>query len=383
MLRSLRISNLVLIREAELVFDGGLNAITGETGAGKTILTNAIGLLLGTKGDAALIGQAGDEAYVEAEFDHVDDDALGELAELRPEGEDGVVLARRIFADGRTRAYAWGRSAAREDVEAAAEALIAMSGQFEQRRLAKPAYQRSVLDAFAGVDVRAAQRAWRELQSARRAHDELTRDAAAVQARLDELRRLAEDTDGLDPGREDELRAERERLRHVTELADAAAAAITALSPEDGDGAADLAGAAERAVAPVERLAPELEAAGDALRQAELQLRETASELRGFLASLEAEPGRLEEIEAELESFADLRRRHRAQTFAELLERGAAARRELAALADGHDPVRAAGAELERAQSEVDRSHAALSKARRKAAEPFARAVAAELKGIG
>ena len=104
MLRSLRISNLVLIRDAELELDPGLNAITGETGAGKTILTNAIGLLLGAKGDAALIGAAGSEAYVEAEFGDVDADALGALAELRPEGEDDVVLARRIFADGRTRA---------------------------------------------------------------------------------------------------------------------------------------------------------------------------------------------------------------------------------------------------------------------------------------
>src|SRR5947199_4076340 len=120
-----------------------------------------------------MIGPAGPEAYVEAEFDHVDDDALGELADLRPEGEEGLVLARRIFADGRTRAYAWGRAAAREDVAAAAEALIAMSGQFEQRRLARPSYQLGVLDAFAGVDARPARRAWRELQAARKAYDEL------------------------------------------------------------------------------------------------------------------------------------------------------------------------------------------------------------------
>src|SRR5438876_7754728 len=100
-LRRLRIENLVLIRDAELDLDPGLNAITGETGAGKTILSNAIGLLLGARGDAALIGAADDEAYVEAEFDAVDDDVLGPLAELRPEGEDGLVLARRIFPDGR------------------------------------------------------------------------------------------------------------------------------------------------------------------------------------------------------------------------------------------------------------------------------------------
>jgi len=381
-LRSLRISNLVLIREAELDFDAGLNAITGETGAGKTILTNAIGLLLGGSGDAALIGAAGDEAYVEAEFDGVDEEALGVLAELRPDGEDGVVLARRIFPDGRTRAYAWGRSAAREDVAAAAEALIAMSGQFEQRRLARPAYQRSVLDTFAALDTRGAARAWRELQAARRAHDELTRDAASAEARLGELRILAADTARLEPGREDELRAERERLRHVTELAEGAAAAVAALSPEDGNGAGDLAGAAERAVAPLERLAPELQAAGDALRQAELQLRETASDLRAFLDSLGAEPGRVEQVEAELEAFADLKRRHRAQTFAELLERGEEARRELAALQEGHDPVRAAEQALAAAQAEVDRIHAELRAGRRTAAEPFAAAVAEELRGV-
>ena len=100
MLRRLRIENLVLIREAELELDAGLNAITGETGAGKTIFSNAIGLLLGARGEAALIGAAAGEAYVEAEFDLPDDEVLGELAELRPEGEQTLVLARRIFADG-------------------------------------------------------------------------------------------------------------------------------------------------------------------------------------------------------------------------------------------------------------------------------------------
>jgi DNA repair protein RecN (Recombination protein N) len=383
MLRTLRISNLVLIREAELELGPGLNAVTGETGAGKTILTNAIGLLLGARGDAALIGNAGDEAYVEAELEGVDDEVLGPLAELRPEGEEGVVLARRIFADGRTRAYAWGRAAAREDVAAAAEGLIAMSGQFEQRRLARPAYQRAVLDVFAGIDPKPAARAWRELQAARRAHDELTRDAAAVNARIEELRVLAADTAGLDPSREDELRAERERLRHVTDLAQAAATAAAALAPEDGDGASDLVGAAERAVAPLDRLAPELEAAGDALRQAELQLRETASDLRAFLASLEAEPGRLELVESELDEVADLRRRHRAQTYVELLERGDDARRELEGLDEGIDPVQAAAAALARAEAEVARLHGELRARRAEAAEPFAAAVAEELAGIG
>jgi DNA repair protein RecN (Recombination protein N) len=385
MLRRLRIENLVLIREAELSFADGLNAITGETGAGKTILSNAIGLLLGARADAAAIGAAADEAYVEAELDLPDDEGLGALAELRPEGEEALVVARRIFADGRTRAYAWGRAAAREDVAAAVEGVLAMSGQFEQRRLARPSYQLAVLDSFAGTaeTARAARRAWRELASARRLHDELTRDSAATQARLDELRALVADTSGLDPGREDELRADRERLRHVTELAAAAAAAVAALVPDDDTGAADLVASAERAVAPLERLAPELEAAGQALRTAELQLRETSSDLRGFLASLEAEPDRVEAVEAELERIADAKRRYRAGSYDELLARSEDARRELAAVDEGHDPARAAAETLERAQAEVERLHAELRGARTAAAPSFAEAVARELHGVG
>src|SRR5438309_9625777 len=104
MLRRLRIQNLVLIHEAELALAPGLNAITGETGAGKTILAQAIGLLLGAKGDAAFIGPDGAEAYVEAELDLparlLEEDELASLAELRPEGGEGLVAARRVFADG-------------------------------------------------------------------------------------------------------------------------------------------------------------------------------------------------------------------------------------------------------------------------------------------
>ena len=105
-LRRLTIENLVLIRRAELDFAPGLNAITGETGAGKTILAQAVGLLLGAKGDASYIGADAPEAYVEAELElpehALDDEDLGGLVELRPEDEDALVVARRIFPDGRT-----------------------------------------------------------------------------------------------------------------------------------------------------------------------------------------------------------------------------------------------------------------------------------------
>ncbi|HET7571382.1 MAG TPA: AAA family ATPase [Gaiellaceae bacterium] len=385
MLRRLRIENLVLIREAELELAPGLNAITGETGAGKTILAQAVGLLLGTKGDDAFVGPAGDEAYVEAELDLHDE--LEALGELRPEDEDALLVSRRVFADGRTRAYAWGRAAAREDVAAAVERVVAMSGQFEQRRLARPSYQLEVLDRFCGeeqlrrrADARAA---WRELQAARRRHDELVANAAVAEARLAELRALAEDAEGMEPDAEQSLRAERERLRHVAELAEAAAAAAAALAPDDGEGAAGLVALAERAVAPLERLAPELQRAGAELRDVELRLRETASDLHAFLASLEAEPGRLEQLESELDRIAEAKRRFRCATYDELLAHAAEARAELAALEEGADPAQAAARALAAAEGRVHALALGLRAERNAAAPAFADAVAAELHDVG
>jgi DNA repair protein RecN (Recombination protein N) len=390
-LRRLRIENLVLIRDAELELAAGLNAITGETGAGKTILAQAIGLLLGSRGDPALVGAGGEEAYVEAELDLPDglleEEGLEALAELRPEDEEGLVLARRVFGDGRTRAYAWGRAAPRDDVAAAAERVIAMSGQFEQRRLARASYQLDVLDAFCGDDQlrrrAAAGLAWRELQAVRRRHDELQGGAEAAEARLAELRALVEDTLGMEAEDEDSLRAERERLRHVTELAAGAGAASEALAPDDGEGAASLVAVAERAISPLEALAPELRQAGDELRDVELRLRETATELRSFLASLEAEPDRLEQVEAELDRIAEAKRRFQCTSYEELLARAAEAQAELEALEEGADPVAAAAKAVEVAEQRVEELALALREAREAAAGPFAQAVAGELEGIG
>jgi DNA repair protein RecN (Recombination protein N) len=391
LLRSLRIENLVLVREGELAPAEGLTAITGETGAGKTILAQAIGLLLGAKGDAGTIGAAGGEAYVEAELDvpegFLEDEELAALAELAPEDEPGLVIARRVFADGRTRAYAWGRAVAREDLAAAAERLIAMSGQFEQRRLARPSYQLDALDSYCGEDQlrrrREARIAWRELGVARKRYDELTRGAAAEEERLRELTALAEATEGFEPGWEEALRAERERLRHVTELADGAQRAAEALAPEEGDGAAALTAAAERSLAPLERLAPELARAGEELRDVELRLRELGSDLRGFLASLDAEPDRVEHVEGELERISDTRRRFAASDYDDLLERAAAARRELEALAGGLDPAEAAAEALAAAEAKSEQLAVDLRATREASAEPFAAAVAEELRGVG
>ena len=391
MLRSLRIENLVLIREATLELVPGLNAVTGETGAGKTIFAQAIGLLLGARGDAAAVGAGAAEAYVEAELDvpegFFDDDELAALAELRPADEPTLVLARRVFADGRTRAYAWGRAVAREDLAAAGERLIAMSGQFEQRRLARPSYQLDVLDAACGPEQlarrREARAAWRALAAARRRREELERDAGAAAARVRELEALVEDTEGLEPGEEEELRGERERLRHVAELGTAAAAAAGAVAPDDGEGAAALAAAAERAIAPLGRIAPELARAGEELRDLALRLREVGSDLHRFVATLEAEPERLEAVEERLDAIARARRRHGCESLDELLQHRGQALAELERLGSGHDPVAAAAADVEAAEARVGELFAALARARRAAAPAFADAVARELREVG
>ena len=393
MLRRLRIESFVLIREADLAFAPGLNAVTGETGAGKTILAQAVGLLLGAPGDAGYLGPGAEEAYVEAELDLpegiLDDPELESIAELRPAGEEGLVAARRVFADGRTRAYAWGRAVPREDLATLVDRLLAMSGQFEQRRLARPAHQLDVLDAFVGEEQlrrRAELRsAWRELTAARRRREELAGAAAGRTHRLEELAELVARTEGMEPGDEEALLAARERLRHVTELADAASAAAEALDPDQADsaGAAERVAEAAHALEAVARLAPELGEIGADLGEAEIRIRDGASALRAFLASLEAEPGRLDGVESELERIADARRRFGAADTDVLLARAAAARSELDDVEAGVDPLDAAEREVVEVEARADELAAALAQARAKASTAFAGAVAGELHGLG
>ena len=392
MLRTLRIENFALIREVDLGFSAGLNAVTGETGAGKTILAQAIGLLLGARGDAGYVGPASGEAYVEAELDLppglLDDPGLEAVRELRPEGEEGLLAARRVFADGRTRAYAWGRAVAREDLARVVERLVAMSGQFEQRRLARPSFQLETLDGYIGEEQlqrRAeAARAWRELGAARRRLEEARRTASGEAERADELRILVERTEGLEEGGEDRLLAERDRLRHTTDLAEAAASAAEALVPDgDTQGASALVAGAERALGPVSHLAPELVAAGEELREADIRLRDTASSLRAFLATLEADPVRLEHVESELERIADAKRRFQAASYEHLLALAASARADLEAIDSGVDPVSAAEAELAEAEQRFDLLASELSQARAGSAARFAADVSQELDGLG
>src|SRR5262249_35939850 len=156
-----------------------------------------------------------------------------------------------------------------------------------------------------------------------------------------------------------------------------------ALDPEEGDGAAGLTAVAERALSPVERLAPELQKAADELRDAELRIREAASALRSFLSVLEADPGRLEEVESQLDRIADARRRFRCGSLEELLAGAAEARSELEAFDQGTDPATAAEQAVERAEAHAQEIAGELHDARAGAAKRFADAVSGELQGMG
>jgi len=163
----------------------------------------------------------------------------------------------------------------------------------------------------------------------------------------------------------------------------AAAAAANSVAPEEGDGAAALAARAERALAPLERIAPEVAAAATELRELSLRLHEVGSDLRGFLASLDAEPGALDEVEGRLERIADLKRRFGAASFDELLALADAARHELDGQAAGHDPVQAAAQAVTTAEARVGALAEELRAVRRSQAHPLAEAVAQELRDLG
>ncbi len=376
------------MRSARLSLHPGLNVLTGETGAGKTILAEAVGLLLGGRADASLVGPAAAEAYVEATFS--DAELPEELTELAPEGAEGVTVARRVGREGRSRALLYGRSCTRDDLERIGQSLIEMVSQHEARRLVRPAVQLDLLDASGGDGAARLRRdmadAWRTLVAARRTLADAEAGAADEQGRLNELRALADAVAEVDPqpGEEDALARERGRLRHLDVLREAAQEAAELLNPDEGAGAVALAGEAARVLARVREHDAALAAPGDELARIAEELREASVELRSYLTGLDADPGVLDRIEERLEQLAELRRRFGGvDEAAELRPRAAAAAAELAEGERADERIARAAAAVAAAEKAADRLATALHKTRQKAAKTFAGSVEHHLADMG
>ena len=252
MLHELRVENLLLIERAELGLGPGLNVLTGETGAGKTVLAHALDLLLGGKPRPGIVRPGASEAYVEGVF--ALPAALREsLAERLPEEADELVLARRVSAEGRTRAYVGGRSATAGDLAEIGGALLSFYGQHEHRRLTLASAQLEILDGFCGSD-QAARReafaaAYARERSLREELDELRARAGARDRELDLLEWELEEIDRAEPSEaeEESLLAERERLRHLAALMGAAAGAVAAVTGDDTGGSGAFGGSSRAA----------------------------------------------------------------------------------------------------------------------------------------
>src|SRR5215207_8254110 len=304
MLLELRIENLLLIERAELRLGPGLNAITGETGAGKTILAHSFDLLMGGRAKEGIVRPGASEAYVEGVFEGpdglLDDPELAEIAERLPEGSGELVLGRRVSATGRTSAFLDGRSASAPDLQALSSRLLAFYGQHEHRKLTLSSAQLETLDGFAGERHLERRRAYREahgevLRLERELERIRERDGARVRD-LDLLRYELDEIVAAQPGAEEE--ADRERLRHAEGLRCAAAEALAAVSG-DGEtgGAAEAMGSAEAALVAREGVDPALDGLSETARGLRVELQELAGELRGYAEGVEAEPGRLEQVE--------------------------------------------------------------------------------------
>jgi DNA repair protein RecN (Recombination protein N) len=390
MLRELRIENLLLIERAELRLGEGLNAITGETGAGKTVLAHSLDLLMGGKAKSQIVRPGAEEAWVEGAFDLppglLDEPEMGELAERLPAGAEEVVLGRRVSAGGRTSAFVAGRAASAADLKLLGGRLLAFFGQHEHRKLTISSAQLEILDGFAGAEHLEARRLYREahrergrlaaeLAELREAEGSRERDLDLYRYELAEIEEVAPD-----PEERAGIAAERERLRHAEGLREAATGAHAGLAgaDEDGGGAAAALAQAESLLQGVAGLDSGLDAISERVAALAVELGDVGSELRDYAEGLEADPGALLAIEERLEAIDRLERKH-GGSVESVLAHAERCREEIARL-EGAE-VRGAEAEAALAKAEKRRGElgARLSAGREQAVRPLQERVAAEL----
>jgi DNA repair protein RecN (Recombination protein N) len=314
MLSSLSIRDVVLIDRLDLAFEPGLAVLTGETGAGKSILLDALGLALGARADAGLIRPGATAATVTAVFaPAAGHPAAALLAEQGLDGGDELVLRRQIGADGRSRAFVNDQPVSVGLLRRLADTLVEIEGQFEQQGLKDPATHRGWLDGYGGLAARAVrvQEAWRQWRARRAAREAGEAELERAQREEEWLRHAAGELRQLDPqpGEEETLAADRVRLMSREQILEAMSAAYGELTGEAGaerrvsgalrrlDRVADKAGAAARPIL-------------EALERAAAELAEAVRLLQSASGELDADPGRLEGVAARLFALRDAARKH-------------------------------------------------------------------------
>jgi DNA repair protein RecN (Recombination protein N) len=387
MLSRLHVRNFAIIDEVEVEFDRGMTALTGETGAGKSILVDALGLVLGERGGSSLTRTGSRRAEFSAQFDLSDNPAARAwLVELSLDLDDECLLRRVIGDDGRSRAFINGNAVPLQSLKALGELLLDIHGQHFHQSLGKPAVQRDLLDYYGGLTGRresaaAAHGAWQSL--ARRLAD---LEAAEVDraSRLDLLSFQTQELEALDlqPEEHENLLAERERFRHGAQLVDGVTRALQLLYENDAANAQALLAEATQLVDSAAAVDPRLESVRAMLEEAGIQVSEAADSLQRYGESLDTDPARRDWVEERLDAIRTVARKHRmeAEELPALHER---LRQQLDELTNAEATGARLKKEAQAARSAFLDIADALSAARREAASAFAKEVTEAMHGLG
>lgn len=386
MLTELRIRNLAVIEAVTLPVAPGFNVLTGETGAGKSIIVGALGLLLGERSSSDVVRTGADRATVEGTFEDAQPAVVAALEERGISLEDGaIVLRREVTATGKSRAWINDTSVTSGALAAVGRLLVNLHGQHESQALLAEDAQRAVLDAFAGATEVAASvgAAHGALQAARDAIAELERRRGEAERRGDYLRHVVFELEGarLAADEDERLDEEARRLAHAVELRAQVAQALAAI--EDGDaGAARAVGVARRALSAVHRLDPSAAALLADAEAALVALEELARDLAAYAAALESDPARLEEVERRRDVIHRLTRKH-GGSIESALDALRAAKAELEVLDTAALDLKGLAERERAARAQLDAQAARLTRLRRRAATRLAGEVDALLPGLG
>ena len=386
MIAELRIRDLATIADVTLPLGPGLNVLTGETGAGKSMLVDALALLLGDRADSALVRPGASKAVVEGSFEGLDAAICAGIDELGLDAEDRhVVIRREVSAEGRSRAWVNGSPATASVLAQLGTLLVDLHGQHETQSLLRPDAQRDILDLFANAEVErsAVAAAHAQLAEARAAEDELVRRREEVRRRADYLRHVVTEIDAtrLRPGEDEALQLEARRLMQAGAIGEHARHIADALDAGPGNARAALA-TADRALSALERIDPECAAWREMLDGAYANIEEVARLASAYADLIQEDPVRLDEVERRRDLLATLMRKHGDSLAAVLATRDSAAA-ELDLLDTAELDLRTLAARRTAAAAALASAAAALSARRAEAAARLARGVNRLLPQLG